>query len=51
MYYQGSGVSKDDREAVRLFKLAADPGNKPAQTYLAQFRKLVTISNIPRHAA
>jgi TPR repeat protein len=31
MYLNGRGVAKDDQEAVRLFKLAADQGNASGQ--------------------
>jgi TPR repeat protein len=31
------GLEKDDREAARLFKLAADQGNAGGQNYLAVF--------------
>src|SRR5580693_5181042 len=35
-----SGLPKDDREAARLFKLAADQGNAFAQVYLGRFYAL-----------
>ena len=34
MYYHGLGVDKDNKEAVRLFHLAADQGNSDAKYYL-----------------
>jgi TPR repeat protein len=36
-YRDGVGVSKDDREAARLFRLAADQGNARAQSNLGGF--------------
>ena len=33
-YYNGEGVTKDIKEAARLFKLAADQGDARAQCYL-----------------
>jgi TPR repeat protein len=33
----GRGVPKDDREAARLYKLAADQGNAAGQAYLGIF--------------
>jgi len=34
MYHNGKGVPKDDREAVKWFRLAAEQGNAPAQSLL-----------------
>jgi S1-C subfamily serine protease len=34
MYYRGEGVAKDYKEAVRLFRQAADQGDAVAQSYL-----------------
>ena len=31
MYVNGWGVPKDDKQAVKWYKLAADQGNAPAQ--------------------
>jgi TPR repeat protein len=36
-HHQGiGGLPKDDREAARLYKLAADQGNVAAQEFLAR---------------
>ena len=39
MYANGEGVVKHLAEAVRLFRLAADQGNAPAQTILGWMYK------------
>jgi len=35
-YYKGDGVPQDDREAIRLFRLASQQGNAKAQFYLGR---------------
>jgi TPR repeat protein len=36
---RGRGLAKDDNEAARLLKLAADQGDTKAQTELAELNK------------
>jgi TPR repeat protein len=36
LYHYGQGVAKDDNEARRWMRLAADLGNADAQAWLAQ---------------
>ena len=37
MYEEGLGVEKDEREAIRLYKLAANQGNEKA---ISRLKKL-----------
>ncbi|MBI1492450.1 tetratricopeptide repeat protein [Halocynthiibacter styelae] len=37
IYAEGNGVIRDDTEALRLFRLAADKGSAAAQSYLGMF--------------
>ena len=37
IYAEGNGVIRDDAEALRLFRLAADKGNAAAQSYVGMF--------------
>ena len=34
IYYKGLGVEKDEKEAAKYFKLAADQGHQKAKMYL-----------------
>lgn len=40
-YFDGTGVSKNELEAIRLFKMAADQGFANAQCYLGEQQFLV----------